>query len=163
MDVKNASNAIQRIIGWVIVIGVLALAAVGVVGIVRDMMAPRTLISIGGTTFRADVAQTQDERYKGLSGRSSLGEDEAMLFVFDTDKEWAMVMRKMNFPIDMIWLDVNKKVVHVVANAQPDAEPYEVYAPDVPARYVLEIPAGAAKKFDISVGTQARFDLGDGA
>ena len=62
----------------------------------------------------------------------------------------------MKMPIDIVWLDRDKKVVHIEENVQPDAEPYEVYQPPVPARYVLEMAAGSVQKFAVKKDMTAK-------
>jgi uncharacterized membrane protein (UPF0127 family) len=57
-------------------------------------------------------------------------------------------MKNMKFAIDILWLDENKKIVHVSSNVPPCVtDPCPVYNPGMPARYVLEIPAGDAKRY----------------
>ncbi|KKQ77521.1 MAG: hypothetical protein UT00_C0010G0013 [Parcubacteria group bacterium GW2011_GWA1_38_7] len=43
-------------------------------------------IKIGAVMLNIEVADTDDERMRGLSGRSGLGENEGMLFVFDDER-----------------------------------------------------------------------------
>lgn len=152
MNVRSSTAIAQRILRWLIVIGVFLLVGLGIKTVIDDITKPKMLVSLAGATFQVDVAQTDDELQKGLAGRSSLASDEAMLFEFPRDDTWGIWMKGMKFPIDIIWLDSNKQVVYVKSNVQLDAEPYELYEPPVPARYVLEMAAGGVDKFKIKKG-----------
>jgi len=108
-------------------------------------------------TVYVEVARTDAEREKGLGGHAPLGEHDGMLFVFDQPAAYAFWMKGMTFPLDLLWVD-GGKVVYLAADvpAWPPDTPYSalpVYTPAAPARYVLEVNAGFAKKYGIDVGT----------
>ncbi len=159
MNAKPAS-IIQRIIVWLIVLGVLVAVGYGMFSIITDMNQQRVSIAIGKANLRAEVADTDELRTKGLSGRQELEENRAMLFVFDNNAQHSIWMKDMRIPIDVIWLDEKKKVVHVEHDVWPDSEPHETYVPPKPARYIIEIAAGEAKRAGIKVGVLAQFELG---
>ncbi len=161
MNAKPAS-IIQRIIVWLIVLGVLVAVGYGMFSIITDMNQQRVSIAIGKANLRAEVADTDELRTKGLSGRQELEENRAMLFVFDNNAQHSIWMKDMRIPIDIIWLDEKKKVVHVEHNIWPDNGPHKTYASPKPARYVLEIKAGGTKNHNIKIGVQARFELEQG-
>jgi uncharacterized membrane protein (UPF0127 family) len=119
----------------------------------------RPRIAIATSTVFIEQATTSEAILKGLSGRESLGSDQGMLFVFSVSDRYRFWMPDMNFPLDMIWLDTNKKVVDVTHNAVPlvDKTKPVFYRPSVPAQYVLEVNAGFAKSHDIVPGLQAEF------
>ena len=156
MDIRSSASNAQKSILWAIVIGVLALVGFGVNAIVSTAMQPTPLIDLGGGTFRVQVAQTETELERGLAGRTKLADNEAMWFIFPEDKVWKIWMKGMKMPIDIVWLDRDKKVVHIEENVQPDAEPYEVYQPPVPARYVLEMAARSVQKFAVKKDMTAK-------
>jgi uncharacterized membrane protein (UPF0127 family) len=79
-----------------------------------------------------------------------------MWFIFPEDKVWKIWMKDMKMPIDIVWLDRDKKVVHIEENVEPDTEPHDVYQPPVPARYVLEMSAGSVQKFAIKKDMTAK-------
>lgn len=126
--------------------------------ILEPKLRPHVTVHIGDGVFSAQVLKTDREHTKGLSGRPSLGADEAVLFVYDTDGKWSMWMKEMHFPIDIVWLDKNKKVVHIVKNAPPESYPNETFTPTEDARYVVEFAAGTVAAKAIMIGGQAKFD-----
>lgn len=156
MNKPKSFKKAQQVILWIIIAGVIAMAVFAIVGIVRNELKPRRLISMGGTVFQAEVVDTAPAREKGLSGRSAIGDKEAMLFVFEGDGAWPIWMKDMNFPIDIVWLDESQKVVHVEQDVQPDAIPYEVYQSPEPARYVIEVKSGNA---NVTPGSLVKFDI----
>ena len=109
-------------------------------------------ISIGDTVISVEVADTEGSREQGLSGRSDLRSGKGMLFVFDTDGTWGIWMKDMQFPIDIVWVDVFGTVVTVAENVAPDTYP-KVFNPSAPARYVLELPAGFTAEQGIKEGS----------
>ncbi len=113
-------------------------------------------VTINGKRFTVTVADSPEERQQGLSGRDRLNDSEGMLFEFDSDGVYCFWMKDMQFAIDMIWLDKNKKVVHIQENAAPESYP-ESFCPETEARYVLEIKNGGVKANSITVGDQASF------
>jgi uncharacterized protein len=117
-----------------------------------------TPVRVGETVFHARVAHTESEREEGLSGSSPLGDEDAMLFVFPSDGKWGIWMKDMNYPIDILWLDSDKRVVHIVRDAQPSSYPEVTYMPDKPARYVLETKSGTVEHKRITIGTRVEFD-----
>ena len=119
---------------------------------------PHTTVRLGDGVFLTRVAKTLVEREKGLSGTRELRSDQAMLLVFDRDDKWSIWMKDMNYPLDIVWLDKDKKVVYIVKNAPPESYPYEKFVPKQEARYVLELPAGTTSKKAITIGAQAQFD-----
>ena len=72
-------------------------------------------------TFDAEIAEAPAELQKGLSGRDSLAEDKAMLFIFKDKGLHAFWMKDMKFPIDIIYINDNK-IVSIVENAPPPEE-----------------------------------------
>ena len=116
----------------------------------------RVTAQIGKEEFKLEVADTDATRIQGLSERDSIASGTGMLFVFNTDGNWRMVMRQMRFPIDIAWLDANKKIVHIKHNATP-AEYPEEYKADIPTRYVIEVPSGTFNRLNVQEGDSISF------
>jgi uncharacterized protein len=106
-----------------------------------------------GRVLYAEVANTPEQRELGLSGRQCIGDSQALLFVFETNGVYPFWMKDMKFPIDIVWIDGNKKVVHVEHDVQPQSYPKTVTSL-TPARYVLEIKSGQVKSTSLTVGDQ---------
>ena len=73
----------------------------------------RAKISIKDVELSAEIPTTQELMGKGLAVKNELKENESMLFVFDKPEKHSFWMKDMKFPIDIIWLDSNGKVVHI--------------------------------------------------
>ncbi|MFA5290844.1 MAG: DUF192 domain-containing protein [Candidatus Paceibacterota bacterium] len=97
-----------------------------------------TQIQIGTTTIVAEVADTPVKRELGLSGRLALPADRGMLFVYPEPAIQGFWMKDMHFPIDIIWFDVNKKIIGATKNLRPESYPQVFYSPE-PIKYALEI------------------------
>lgn len=113
-------------------------------------------VSVGALTFRVEVAQTDEERIRGLSERDFMVADRGMLFIFDQSDYHGIWMRGMRFPIDILWLDDNGVVVDLREKVLPETYP-EVFRPRRPARYVLEINAGLSHSYGVNVGSSVKF------
>lgn len=124
----------------------------------RPAVIPVTLPS--GKVLRTEVMVRDHDRAMGLMFRPSLPEDRGMLFVFDELERHGIWMKNCRFPIDIIWLDENHKVVHVEAAVPPcKAEPCPTYQPMQKALYVLELNAGQAAKEKATTGQTLKFTL----
>lgn len=113
------------------------------------------IVDVGGKAeFNVETAVTSEQKGRGLSGRERIADHEGLLFVFQYPGRYGFWMKDMNFAIDIIWIDENKKVVDITENALPASyhPPMEMFSPVHPALYVLEINAGLARKYGIEVG-----------
>ena len=113
-------------------------------------------VKIAERNIKVDLALTPAEQEKGLSGKNLLVEDTGMLFVFANSDKYPFWMKDMNFPIDIIWISQDQKVVYIKKNALPELYP-ETYAPTENAKYVLEITAGFADKYNLKTGDSVLF------
>jgi uncharacterized membrane protein (UPF0127 family) len=118
-------------------------------------------ITINGVKLQADVALTTDEQAKGLSIKDRLQPNEGMLFPYGAPRILSFWMKDMKFPIDIIWLGTDKRVVHIEESLQPCSPllPCLPYTPDVQAQYVLETVAGFTSANRITEGTPVDFNL----
>ncbi|MGB3921718.1 MAG: DUF192 domain-containing protein [Minisyncoccia bacterium] len=107
---------------------------------------------IGGTEVKVEIADTDLERSQGLSGREGLLPNHGMLFVFDAPGYHAFWMKDMKFPIDIIWINADSKVVWIEKNLSPETYP-NLFRPKEPAKYVLEVPAGFAEEHGVVIGS----------
>jgi hypothetical protein len=121
---------------------------------------PKTL-KIGQITLNVEIADTEAERVQGLSGREKLGESEGLLFVFDREGYYSFWMKDMKFPIDMAWLDKNKRIIYIEKNVSPETYPKIFYAMKdnipIPSLYVLETNANFFENSKIKIGDFAEF------
>ncbi len=108
-------------------------------------------ISVGGVEVEVEIRDTPQERGQGLSGKTSLPDGEGMLFIFEKADGHGFWMKDMNFSIDIIWIDANRKIVGIEENVSPSTYP-EIFYPQTDILYVLEVPAGFAKRQNIEVG-----------
>ncbi len=157
--IQRLAHSIRRhSFAWIIVLLLAGVMAYVGFGVLQDQMRPRTTVRLGDGVFSAYLARTDAEREKGLGGVVDLPPTKAMLFVFPTDARHGIWMKDMRIPIDVVWLDKDKKVIYIVRDMRPTS-PLETYAPEGPARYVLEMAAGVARQRNIKVGDVAVFEL----
>ena len=118
-------------------------------------------ITVNNLNLTAEVAVTPEEQSKGLSIKEDLQENEGMIFPYKEPKVLAFWMKDMKFPIDILWLDSDKRVVHIEKNLQPCNPflPCPSFSPDTKAQYVLETVAGLSDRKGIKIGTQVDFQL----
>ncbi len=148
----------RKLTTWLVVLLVLVGIGGAAYYALLPQLQPHVTVHLGDGVFAAKVANTEVAREKGLGGTLNLRNDQAMLFVFDNDSKWPIWMKDMNYPIDIVWLDSNKKVVYIVKNAPPESYPYEQFTPKENARYVVELSAGTVSQKSIDIGITAAFD-----
>jgi len=123
---------------------------------VKNSSAPKSL-TIGEKVISIEIVKSQEARAKGLSERSTLGEETGMLFVFDSqDITPSFWMKDMLIPLDIIWINDGKvvkidKAIPAPDKDTPDAQ-LKVYNPGQPIDYVLEVNSGFSDKNNLKIG-----------
>ena len=101
-------------------------------------------------TIDVEFAKNEMERSLGLMYRSSMDEHQGMWFIFPEEAPRSFYMRNTEIPLDIIYLDKDKKVVSIAKNARPYDE--TSLPSEKPAMYVLEINGGLSDKWGIEKG-----------
>jgi uncharacterized membrane protein (UPF0127 family) len=136
-------------------VGVVIFATTRGVG-AEPSVVPLTLPS--GKVLQVEVMVKDEDRAMGLMFRPSLAEDRGLLFLFESLDFHGIWMKNCKFPIDILWLDADKKIVHVQESAAPCAkEPCPVYSPLRRASFVVELNAGQARREKAVVGKSVSF------
>jgi hypothetical protein len=114
-----------------------------------------------GVEIRAELAVTPEQQMRGLMFRDALPQNGGMLFIFPDVAERGFWMYQTRIPLDIIWLDENRRVVEISAHtppcADPDARNCPSYGGQARSKYVLELAAGEADAHGLAVGDQIRF------
>lgn len=113
-----------------------------------------------GKIITAELAVTDEERARGLMFRKEIPEDYGMLFIFEIEEKHGFWMKNTLIPLDILWLDSKKRIVHIEENVPPcKKEPCPVYYPSKPGLYVLELKGGKSKREDLKEGALLLFEL----
>ena len=72
-----------------------------------------------GAVLKSEVADTPEKLLFGLAFRPVLPEEEAMLYIFGESGPHRVWTKEFQFPVDIIWVDESKIVVHVEKNVPP--------------------------------------------
>jgi uncharacterized protein len=104
--------------------------------------------------IQVEVAQTPEEKAKGLMGRTSLGENEGMLFIFEREDYHGFWMKNTLIPLSIAFIDRECRILAIT-----DMEPLtlETHPPPKPVLYALEMKKGWFAANGIKVGDSIRF------
>ena len=118
-------------------------------------------IDLGRYFIQAKIVTTERDQEQGLSDVIALGAHEGMWFAWAAEGQRSIWMKDMFIPLDIIWLDKNKKVVLIEKNIQPpkmgtQIDKLKIYGINTYAQYVLEVNAGVVQQAGIKVGDTIR-------
>ncbi|MFQ5932216.1 MAG: DUF192 domain-containing protein [Nitrospiraceae bacterium] len=114
-----------------------------------------------GTQIEAEVADTPEKLLFGLAFREELPPNLGMLYIFGKSDRHQVKTLGFQFPVDMIWADESRHVVHLIEDAEPcPSDPCPVYGPPREnARYLIQTVAGFIRQEHLAPGIELRFAL----
>ncbi len=116
------------------------------------------IIFPSGQAVTAELAITEAERAKGLMFREKIAPDQGMLFCFEQEDTHAFWMKNTLIPLDILWLDRDRRIVHMERNVPPcKADPCPSYPSLRPALYVLELGAGGVDLYQLRLFDRLEF------
>jgi len=146
-------------IGLIVAAMIVGIISTFIYVVVPNLPQSTTTLKLGDGVFHARIASNDNTRIKGLSGVSKMAADEALLMAYPNEDKWGIWMKDMKIPIDIVWLNSDKKVIHIVKYASPDDSTLKTYIPKAPALYVVELPAGTVESKMITTDSVATFQI----
>ena len=117
-----------------------------------------TLVINGAThTLDAELAITPEERKQGLMNRYDFGSDDAMLFVFPSERILSFWMKDTPISLDIIYFDKNGYWLNTHSRTKPFSL-VNLHSAGK-ALYALELAGGEAARLNIGRGTRLKFAL----
>lgn len=108
--------------------------------------------------FIVEIANTPESLMQGLMFRSSMAEDNGMLFLFNKEIERNFWMKNTHIPLDIVFIKSDGTINHIHENAIPlDETPLPSKGPVL---NVLEINGGLASKLGIKAGDKVFWGQG---
>ena len=121
----------------------------------------RAVTMPNGKTVYAEMAIEYAEMVRGLMFRDSIAADRGMLFLHNKMGKYPYWMYQVRIPLDIIWMNHDKRVVEVLANVPPCPSAKSSECPThggtQEAQFVLELGSGMAAKYGVAVGTTIEF------
>ena len=111
-------------------------------------------IAFGKSKVKVWIADSDGKRYRGLSGKENISQDEGMLFVHSKSGQFPYVMREMNFDLDFVFI-LGDEVVDMRKNIPKDYSE-SVFGKNIYDK-VLEISSGKIEKENILIGDKIVF------
>lgn len=115
-------------------------------------------INYEGKRFDVELADTKIKTQLGLSFRRFLPAGHGLVLVYKEYVPHVIWMLNVSISIDIIWLDDKGKIVYTVNSAPPgkSLSDFPIYKPKQKSKYVVELPSGTLKQFEIKVGQYMR-------
>ena len=114
----------------------------------------------GVQVFSVELATTEQEKTTGLMYRKELEDGKGMLFDFSPAQEVSMWMKNTYVSLDMIFIRPDGRILRIAENTEPLST--KIISSGGPAKGVLEVVAGTAKKYGIQPGDRIGHPLFNG-
>jgi uncharacterized protein len=109
--------------------------------------------SKGTRVAHADLANSFLSRFMGLMFKGNIENGLVLKIPPGRGRRGSGIhMFFMRIPLDVIFLDEEKRVVDLI-----NLKPWQVYNPKKPARFVLELPEGTLKSSNTHIGDELDF------
>lgn len=114
-------------------------------------------LKIKDTEIKVEIAQSLEEKMRGLSGRENLSFTEGMLFLYSEPGEYCFWMREMNFPLDIIYIQ-GEEIKEIFKNV-PVLTAGEIteICPQEKADKILELRAGFSDLHNLKIKDKIKF------
>lgn len=119
----------------------------------------------GGQKLDVELAVTPEEQERGLMHKMELPSDYGMLFIFEKEGVYQFWMKDTWVDLDILFIGKDKKINKIyrrVPRSYPDTLDSRVARVRGLGRYVLELPAGAAKRYKLKEGQKLKFEMPKG-
>ncbi len=114
-----------------------------------------TLVTASGErTIEIEIAESPEDKMRGLMFRTSLDDDKGMLFPYGDPQEVTMWMRNTFIPLDMVFIRGDGTVHRIEARTEPMSE--RIIASKGKVTAVLELAGGAAERLGLKAGDKVR-------
>ena len=109
-------------------------------------------VNIEDFMFKVEIADTKEERRKGLMFRSNLNIDQGMLFILSKSSFANVWMKNTELSLDIIFISEENIIVDLFKEAMPLSE--KIYTSKMVTKYILEINSGLIDKLGVNVGDE---------
>ena len=106
----------------------------------------------GSVLVEVEIAETDEQRARGLMGRKSLAEDEGMVFVFFERSSGGFWMKDTLIPLSIAFFDQQGTIVDILDMEPCREDPCDIYAPSAPYWGALEVNQGSFGEWGVSEG-----------
>jgi hypothetical protein len=107
--------------------------------------------------IEVEIADSYEERQRGLMFREYLEPGRGMLFIFEGEGIRNFWMKNTLIPLDMIFISRDLKIVKIHSAVPCTADPCPLYSSERPAMYVVEANRGFAEENGITEGQKVEF------
>jgi uncharacterized protein len=146
---------------WLPVAAALTLCAFGWLGARAASIQTLEIVTKSGVqVFAVEMATTEEEKTTGLMYRKELPDGKGMLFDFTPEQEVSMWMKNTFISLDMIFIRADGRILRIAENTEPQST--RIISSGGPAKGVLEVIAGTAKKYGIQPGDRVGHPLFNG-
>ena len=154
---KNNKATINKIISLIII------AIIPIITTVKKSHAQskskkKSEITIQGHRIFAEIADSEEERKRGLMRRKALDKNSGMLFIYKDSRIRYFWMKNTYISLDIAFIDTNLviKTIHTMEKTDDSTTLYSSY---VPVQYVLEVNSGWLEQHNIQTGDTVTFDF----
>jgi uncharacterized protein len=106
----------------------------------------------GAVDVSVEIADSDEERERGLMDREALPDDAGMLFVFEEDVDFGFWMKNTLIPLSIAFADADGEIVRILDMEPCEADPCTVYDPEATYRTALEVNQGAFDEWGVAEG-----------
>lgn len=100
--------------------------------------------------FKVEIAETDDQRARGLMFRKKMADRDGMLFLFKENQMVTMWMKNTFIPLDILFINQKGLIVHIAKSTVPHS--LDVISSHESVISALELNAGMTNKLNIRVG-----------
>lgn len=127
----------------------------------QDIEFERDVLSIATRSgdvlkFSVELAESSEQKSRGLMFRRQMADNEGMLFLHRRDRVLTMWMANTVLPLDMLFIERDGTIARIQTNTIPQSR--EVISSRTRVRAVLELNAGTTRKFGIAVGDKVNHE-----
>lgn len=112
---------------------------------------PTTTLGAGMYNIKAEVARSEQEHEIGLMFRTSMGNNEGMIFVFERAGQQCFWMKNTLIPLAVAFIADDGTVVNV---DEMKAQTLDPHCSTKPVRFVLEMNTGWFTKHGVKAGSK---------
>jgi uncharacterized membrane protein (UPF0127 family) len=114
----------------------------------------------GRTALDVQIASTTEERTHGLMGRTSLGRDDGLAYVFDSPTTDAFWMKDTTIPLSIAFWDADGRIVDILDMTPCRGDPCRRYRSRTPYRGAVEANRGYFDRHGVAIGDRVRLAEG---